>query len=423
MFLPNMRLRRLGAGLWPESGAASPIPALDGLRALAVVLVLIFHAWFERDGYIADGQLPQDYAIFYGRTGVQLFFVLSGFLLFLPYAKWLFRLQGRPSARLFYHRRALRVVPAYWLSLAILLPTVPLTASRLLDGAAHAAFLSNALPESVYSINGVFWTMAIEVQFYVLLPLIATGMVFCARRLGVLASVAALAIGAVGISALADRLSTVDAIAKLPVAGLLVGQPSVWNWLAVFCNGMLVAVAYVFVRQVWKPLGKPSRYLGWSGAAASLGGVALAIALAFVPGMHRLPFKTQLYGVAYAGILVGVLFGPALLRRVFELRPVRFVGLISYSFYIWHTVVMAGLAAWLPPVPGTDFSVVRLAVLGLIASAAVAYLSYMISERPFLGARKKAHEAIVPAAEAHTPVLVHDEPGATVPRGLSVAIQ
>ena len=85
------------------------IPALDGLRALAVLLVILFHAWTFVPGYIQPGQNAADYALFYGKTGVQLFFVLSGFLLFLPYAQWIFGLRERPSTLMFYKRRALRV--------------------------------------------------------------------------------------------------------------------------------------------------------------------------------------------------------------------------------------------------------------------------------------------------------------------------
>src|SRR6185437_11948730 len=82
--------QRLRAWLWPENGAINPIPALDGLRALAVVLVLLFHSWSDipdGGGLIIAPDNPNPLS--FGRTGVQLFFVLSGFLLFLPYARWL----------------------------------------------------------------------------------------------------------------------------------------------------------------------------------------------------------------------------------------------------------------------------------------------------------------------------------------------
>jgi len=168
--LRAVRGRRLAwAKLWPESGAVNPIPALDGLRALAVLLVILFHASTFAEGNPSGNPAS---AIFYGKTGVQLFYVLSGFLLSLPYAQWFFGLRKRPSTLLFYKRRALRVGPAYWVSLLILgLATAPTIAS-VRDVALHAVFLSNTTWLSTFSINGVYWTMAIEVQFYALLPLI-----------------------------------------------------------------------------------------------------------------------------------------------------------------------------------------------------------------------------------------------------------
>jgi Acyltransferase family len=72
----------MSARLWPESGAVSSIPALDGLRAVAVLFVLAFHAWLAAPGFSRPGDLVFTLPITYGRTGVQLFFVLSGFLLF-----------------------------------------------------------------------------------------------------------------------------------------------------------------------------------------------------------------------------------------------------------------------------------------------------------------------------------------------------
>ena len=85
---------------WPESGAVSPVPALDGLRAIAVLLVLVFHSWYRVPGFLAPGQLQSSNPLDAGHTGVHLFFVLSAFLLFQPYARWLFGLQARPSALL-----------------------------------------------------------------------------------------------------------------------------------------------------------------------------------------------------------------------------------------------------------------------------------------------------------------------------------
>jgi peptidoglycan/LPS O-acetylase OafA/YrhL len=365
---------------------------LDGLRALAVLLVLLFHSWFERPGYILDGQSPQDYPLFYGRTGVQLFFVLSGFLLFLPYARSLHGLQKHPSAILFYTRRVLRVGPAYWISILLLLPLAPLTLARFGDGAAHALFMSNAFTNTVYSYNGVFWTMAIEVQFYVLLPLLGFLGATLARRLGPTRGFIALLALLGMLSLAADRLADNAQIGALPVAGILVGQPSVWNWLAVFGSGMACAFLYVRLNQNTKNGGTAAIRFQHVATGLFVVGATAAVAIAFVPALHNLPLKTQLYGVAYACVLMGILFGTRALRRPFEWRAVRFVGLISYSFYIWHTVVMGGLETVVGPALSPDLAVIRSVALALPASIAAAYLSYLVTERPFMAARLKAHE-------------------------------
>jgi len=112
-----------------------------------------------------------------------------------------------------------------------------------------------------------------------------------------------------------------------------------------------------------------------------------------VPALHALFALDLWFGVVYAGLLAGVLFGAPILRKPFESRVMRFVGLTSYSFYIWHRVVLHVLAPHLHLLHlSVPLQVVVLFVVGAIASAAVAYGSYQVLERPFISARKQAHE-------------------------------
>jgi peptidoglycan/LPS O-acetylase OafA/YrhL len=238
---------RVRAWFWPETGAVSPIPGLDSLRAVAVLMVLVYHSWFEVPGFVQPGEYPWQFPIFYGRTGVQLFFVLSGFLLFLPYARWIFGLQQQPAMLLFYRRRLLRVGPAYWASLVILL-IGPLSLAKLADGLAHALFLHNLRMDWAYDLNGVFWTMAIEVQFYVLLPLIGWLVWAISRRVGVLPALAAMMVGMIGLAVVAGRMETVPAVQRLSFATFFTNQTSVLYWLVVFGSGMACSALYVYVK-------------------------------------------------------------------------------------------------------------------------------------------------------------------------------
>lgn len=391
---PEMR-RSLRAWLWPESGAVSPIPALDGLRALAVLLVILFHAWTFVPGYLQKGQNPSQYAIFYGKTGVQLFFVLSGFLLSLPYAQWAFGLRSRPETLMFYKRRALRVGPAYWVSLVILILTGPLTLSALKDLALHIVFLSNTTWETTFSINGVYWTMAIEVQFYALLPAIGWALKTLSQKIGVLRATAVLFSILVVISLLSYTLGNVSALNSIPlVSSALLTYSAMPYWLAVFGCGISCSILYTYLQKVAHLDRRQARRLPGIFTRLFLLGALFALALAFVPALHATFALDLWFGVAYTGLLVGVLFGAPILRKPFESRLMRFIGLTSYSFYIWHRVVLHVLAPHLHILHlSLPLQVFALFVIGTIASAAVAYCSYQFLERPFINARKHAHEA------------------------------
>lgn len=386
-------VRWLGNRWWPESGAVSTIPALDGLRAVAVVLVLLFHAWYGLPGYIKPGQDPYQFPINYGRTGVHLFFVLSGFLLFMPYARWILNIQARPSTRLFYRRRLLRVGPAYWVCLFIMVIAGPYTLAALFDVATHIVFLSNAFPQTTFTINGVFWTMAIEVQFYLMLPLFANALRWLSRRFGPRLGIAIGLGSLILVSLIETFLTKRGAIGHVPiVSSLLLSQySSLPFWLDVFACGMTVSVAYVYLTQISSARRMPR---GACVVALTLG-VFIGVSLAFAPMAQRAPFKDFLFGIAYAGLLLGVLGGPTFVKALFASRPLRFVGLISYSFYLWHTSVLGLLDAIFRRQHTSLGEMILLNIaLGLPVSILAAYLSYQCVERPFIHARKRAHDAM-----------------------------
>ena len=174
--------RELLAKLWPVNGASQDIAALDGLRGVAVFLTLTNHIlWSLHDDphtNLATIDFLDQTKEFWRNTqsGVDLFFVLSGFLLFIPYARTIFGLQSYPSTRKFYIRRALRILPAYWFSLfliVLLLEQSFLKQNELYDVGLHILLVQNWTGDTFASINPPFWTMAIESQFYLVLPLLA----------------------------------------------------------------------------------------------------------------------------------------------------------------------------------------------------------------------------------------------------------
>src|SRR5581483_1443464 len=167
----------------------STIATLDGVRACAILMVIVFHIdWingnYEKLWDWRSNPLASSVAIA-GGTGVTLFFVLSGFLLFLPYAKALLFTGRWPLARTFYVRRALRIMPGYYLSLLVLiLLTAPwyLQAANLPRTALFLTFLMDSSSQTFRQINGPYWTLATEWQFYMILPLLALGVLLLVRR-------------------------------------------------------------------------------------------------------------------------------------------------------------------------------------------------------------------------------------------------
>jgi len=385
--------------LWPESGALSPNPALDGLRAVAALLVLLFHAWSLFPNYVQRGQTPSSYPLWYAKTGVILFFVLSGFLLFLPYAQWLFGVREQPSMLLFYKRRALRVIPAYWVSLLII--GVLIHPAGLQDILIHLGFLSNMNWYSTFSINGVYWTMAIEVQFYLILPLIALGMSALARRIGVKLAILAALAGLFALSVLSTYptlMGAGDLVNTPVVSSFLVQYAAMPFWLGVFGCGIACSLIYTYATKVHQKNEAPgssgaSLWSQRSGNYALFGGVVLLVLLSTNPLVQALPMQQELFGLGYGFILFGVLFGSAILRWPLATPALRFLGLISYSFYIWHHAALLLVGYKLQGLLQAQYHTVVVFVVGLILTLPVAYLSYQFAERPFIMARRRAHES------------------------------
>jgi peptidoglycan/LPS O-acetylase OafA/YrhL len=138
---------------------------LDGLRGIAVLTVMTLHLW--QISWVDLG--PAEFLATSGMLGVNLFFFLSGFCLYLSYSR-------TPRIGDYVRKRAAKILPSYWLCLALVLvwlgnPFVG-AGETLRQLAAHLFFVHNLWPETAGTINGVFWSLGVEIQFYVLFPLV-----------------------------------------------------------------------------------------------------------------------------------------------------------------------------------------------------------------------------------------------------------
>ncbi len=191
----------------PEEGVRAEvgnIESIEGLRGVAVILVVLFHYLVVRTPAAADpwnAFVSRHHALAVivgnGYLGVDLFFLITGFLLILPWARHAYHGKPPPSAKDFYIRRIRRIVPAYYVQLAVLLGVVMPILHGIdywkrdiefigYNAVAHLLFLHYTTPISSASMsaNGPLWTLALEAQYYVLLPLFAGRFVRAPLRWG-----------------------------------------------------------------------------------------------------------------------------------------------------------------------------------------------------------------------------------------------
>jgi peptidoglycan/LPS O-acetylase OafA/YrhL len=402
----------------------SEIRAIDGLRALAAGSVLAFHASLLSGLDLHAGGISLNFVWEYLRTGVHLFFVISGFLLFMPFARAILAGRPLPSTRNFLRRRALRILPAYWVCVLVLVIagfSQYLSLTGLFDVLAHLALVHDYFPAFNRAIQGPFWTLAVEAQFYLLLPLLAAALAWVVGRRP---SVWRLELGIVGIIAVALLVRELAAIvvsrgtppgnitlaALNVIAFALTGSQG--KFIEAFGVGMLCSVLYLWSKGEVGPASmtgaatrrvavSPPRWIpGLLALAALISALPLAVRVGQVQddfidpcftcmqpthiGYIAGPFMVAL---SYGALVLGILWGGTTIRWIFETSVVRFVGLISYSLYLWHLPLLTAL---LPLFGGSWYGV--LLVIGC-AILPVAYLSYQFVERPFLRRRNQSRAA------------------------------
>jgi peptidoglycan/LPS O-acetylase OafA/YrhL len=386
-------------GWKPLDNGVGEIRALDGLRAIAALSIVLFHALHQAKFQAAPVSHVLGNFFWYLPSGVHLFFVLSGFLLFLPFARAMLLGRPLPGTVQFYQRRALRILPAYLVALAVLawLSTadyaVPLSGWAVLT---HLLMIHDMFPAFNREFEGPFWTLAVEVQFYLLLPVLAAALAWMMRssrsprRLisGILLLVVlALSVRAVDIAITSSLpVNTNGGFARMFVL-LTMGMQG--KYLEVFMMGMLAAVVYI-ISVEFDGLSRALRWrLAWVVACMSLAVYIVAMLNVrfcgpmFAPGQHwgvgELVYPLVV-GVGYATLLLAILWSQRVIRWPFETRPMRFVGHISYSLYLWHNPAILATIPFFAGIP----------IIGRVIGAfLVAYVSYQLIERPFLRRRRR----------------------------------
>jgi peptidoglycan/LPS O-acetylase OafA/YrhL len=388
---------RAGSTKGPLGGR---LPGLDGLRGCAILLVMAVHfvgnatprTWAERLAVKLSS---------YGLLGVDLFFVLSGFLI----TGLLLDAKSDPHYfRNFYARRTLRIFPLYYAVLALLFLVLPRVAALPLpleESRVHQAWLWTytanffIAAEASWALPYVshFWSLAIEEHFYLVWPLVVFGV-----RREALERICLAVVGA----ALALRI----ALSLLGMSELSISVLTPCRLDAICVGALLAAVA--------RREGGPALLLRRSRAAALAAGGAALLVSAFCAatrtGLAVLhPVRGTLYAVFFGALLLLAARPPeeGLLARAFQAPWLRIFGKYSYGLYIYQGILsfhMGEMRAQdrLAAMLGSNaLAMTGQAVLGVGVSLALAALSYEVFEKRFLALKKlfaPGSAAVAPAA-------------------------
>jgi len=349
---------------------------IESLRASAALAVLGAHGLLAGGGY--HHGLSRTLATA-GSLGVFLFFALTGYLLFLPFARRSSG-DGRPiDLRRYALNRALRVLPLYYFVLVVFM-LVNEHGGTFTQWWRFTTFSQSFFTDTVSTVDGPMWSLVVEIQFYALLPALAFAIALAARRSR---AIAAAVIAAAG---LLSALVWWNKVNNAPVADLR-WRYSLPTTFFNFTPGMLLALARLEL------LERPRTRLP-SSTSLLVAGVACWGLATQVPR-----FQQPLAALA-ALLVVGAVVLPVrdgVLVRALDARVLVVIGIASYSLYLWHYPIVFSLGRHL------DAGPVGVVLASVVVCIPVALASYALVERPFLGQRRRwGSTAATPTPEKPT---------------------
>lgn len=333
---------------------------IDGLRAIAISLVVLFH--YTKEFF------PQHRFFSFGWSGVDLFFVISGFVLYYQ-VKRRYQTEGKTHYLSYLRNRALRIIPAYYASLLAMVLLFGRNKLFTDNFFLHLSFLYIFDYDVAVSIQPLYWTLAVEVQFYLMLILFAplltgkNGMKWL--------------IGLIGLN-LVYRLIFQFFFNPLSSTGLVFGN-ILPGRISEFCYGMIIAKVFLEHHMLIDKLKRLLVMIFVAILSISIIAICWGVWLLMGDSVLNSRFGNMLYypflGMGYGFLFLLILISPQF-AKIMSLKPVVFIGTISYSIYLWHVFILKSLEGVASNIAGF--------FLNLFATIIISTVSYYLIERTFL---------------------------------------
>jgi len=366
------------------------IPEVDGLRCLAIVLVVLFHghhifrsgeepvtaAAISEAGWLAALTYFPNFFIAKGYFGVQIFFIISGMVLALPFASHFLQDTQKPVLRDYFRRRLVRIEIPY---------LITLTFFFLWGLAFHGDQFSERLPRylagliyahsliydgALNPILTVAWTLEIEIQFYLLAPFLCR--IFCVQNALIRRGILILAMATI------DPLMS-QANNLLPS---VIWRESILDHLSYFLAGLLLADLYL------SPRFKAIQENGTGGIWDLIGLIAWPAAFLLIEASTPINTKPFFLILAFLAVFAGPRF-----RKVFSNRWIVAIGMMCYTVYLFHSffiysVIRPTIFEWIVPITSGIWPW-NLILMGLLLFLAITLsaLVFLVVEKPFARGR------------------------------------
>jgi len=315
------------------------IDALDGIRAISMMLVVWFHFW--QQSWLTP-PWPLEPFVRYGAVFVDMLILLSAFLNFLPFARAIRAGGELPDTVTFYKKRFVRIVPSYMFCVAVffLLAVVEGAYTGSLFWAKdlfHAVTFTSFMNKGVYlgtRITGVLWTVQIEMWYYLLMPFLARAF----RKLPMLTSVVLIG----------SSQAVITYITTYQADKIRLYSNHFLSFAGYYAYGMILCMLYLRLKESkqekWETAGMtlllPASVYGMFRLICTMGGDRAQIIQ-----MQIRP----ILGVCFAVFLLAACFSYQYVQAFLGNKMFRFIALISYNLYLWHQGIAVKLKSYRVP--------------------------------------------------------------------------